>query len=594
MKIKKFFKRLFATVLVGTSIFSMTACRKSDKKEEGEPFVLEADAYDMGEATDKFLADMLDSALSSAKSFAVGKLKSFAIEKSIWAAKGILKSMGYEITEEKSFNDILLERLDDIKSEIVNLEGKIDWLTSSYSDSQYLTKYNEFIEEYRRVTSDVKVVYESLQVVEENIKAGSEKNLDADLNSLCSKIQGTSISRSDFDTQMTNLGNYFIGSTTSTEKLQTYSILNIAERFVCSQTPYKENRYEQIKEILADSITTYFISYVLVTMNYGRMLNSLGIKEIWMNSDYNVVAYTTAESSTIYLNCLEAQKDTFVQAYKGMIDGNLENAEAMTINNYNSNSILIAGYLSNVTKQYNAVAKLYYNFISKYETTETSHLTLSSSSQYTDRTVKTLAPANFLSTNAKGEVLVDYSKFGNISRSDFVAYAKTIEPYANVAESNGAKKSLTFKEYFVREGYKFPTNNASSVLVLGAAGGYKDYVTKNNGWGTFNDIAIYCVDLNQKISDFVKNNTFVIKHYGLYKSYKNNTCSKDDETWYVYQGKEETVDSHAYYMEMKAKTLGGSWTDRGGFPSAPTTYYTIIGLSTHPRNDTAGKSSISF
>lgn len=589
-------KRVISFIImlaVTASGILMYGCGSKQDDETSDDFVLEADSYDMADQEESLYDKLLSTALSGIGSGISNGISGVVSDISTWAAEGIIKSMGFSYYGENSYKQEVLGRLQNIESGIVSLENKVDWLTSTYSDHQYLATYQDFVKDYKKISTTVAVPYSLLLTSEENIKEGTEKNINSDLEAICSEIEGVSTTRSKLDEEVTDFGNYFIGSATSVSKLQTYSIFNIAERFVSTQTPYIENQYRKYTEIIADPYSTYYIAVSLVVLDYTKTLNEYGITKYWLDEEGNMIAYRVSEGDKVYINCRASQKSAFADKYNSLItDVDLNECEAQTINNYNAKAYMTAGYLANITKQYNAINKLFTEFIQKYTTSaENNYVNLTALGQKASLTVKTLAPSDFIEDDGNGKFGIKYGKFGNISKKDFIAYAKEIESYAVESNSDGSKKNLTFREFFEREGFKFPKNNQSSYLLLGAEKGKSDYSDwYNNGYKYENCIAVCTVDLNMKISDFVKNQTFSKVYYAKYvdKINVNSNCGpKYGEKQYVMESLSEGS-GRDFVRGMKiADGLNKSWKTDGGAWTSPVIYYTIDGLSSSPKTGTS-------
>lgn len=584
---------ILAVLMSLSSLTFLSACSNEDEKPEDESFTLEPDSYNMADDEDSFLDKVLETAISGIGNGISSGVSGVVSDVATWAAEGIIKSMGFSYYGEDSYKQEVLNRMQNIESAIVSLEGKIDWLTASYSDNQYLNQYQSFVTAYNELASEASVPYSLLMTVERNIEEGTEKDLNSDLDAICAAVQGVSSTRSKLDTMVTSFGFSFIGSSTSVNKLQKYSIFNIAERFVASQTPYLENQSAKFDEIIADPYSTYYIGVSLVILDYSRRLNDCGVTEYWLDQDGNMIAYRVADGNSVYLNCLSSQKAGFVKMYDAIIaDVDLNAAEAKTLNNYNSTAFMIAGYLANITKQYNTINQLYTDFVSRYSSTaEDGSLTLTSLGLKQTTTVKSLAPADFMQTNGNCEFAVKYDTFGNISKSDFINFAKTIEPYATATDANGKAKYLTFREFFEREGFRFPQNNSSSYLILGAEDGKADYDDLyNNGWAYKNCVAICCVDLNMTVHDFVQNESFTRVYYMLwiYKRDVGGTCgSKYEYDWYVAETNNSGTGIDVARNKKYAIALNSrDWKNGSGVNSRPFTFYTIFGLSNHPKTGT--------
>lgn len=592
---------LLSAVTLASAACGLSACSQ-DEPEEGTVVEIEDDSYDMA-ASDEGLGDkIVNLALSGIGSGISGGVSSVVSSVGSWAAEGIIKALGFQYYGDESFKEEVLSSLGEIKSEIISLEGKIDWLTSGFSDTKYLDQYSKFVDTYQSISKEINVLYKSLSLIEKNIEANEADNLDKNLADLCAEIKGSGSVRSDLDVELTKFGNYFMGSETSVDQLQQYSIFRIAERFVCSQTPYQENIYSKMQELVSQPYSAYYVGYSLVTLAYTYELGLYGVNEIWLDGNGDLIGYQMQDQAEnqAYLNCTSIGEQAFRETYQNQIAGTiLENATAQSVLNatYNGESVggklnLIIGYLSQITEQYNSNSKLYQEFIGKYAVNqEEGKLTLAALNQKAEKKISTVWARDILSVNkigSDGTIKINFDAFGNISMADFENFAQTILPYTHVQNSDGSKKDLTFREFFRREGFEFPSNNSSNYLILGAEIGVKDYDDYwNNGRKYCNAIAVVSVNLDMTVSDFVKNKNYVRIYYVMYCSKKNVSSScgpKFEESWSLTEGTIQNS-NHVNTIMFSTNDLS-TWTNTNYVK--PVQYFTIKGLSALPKTGIQG------
>ncbi len=181
-----------------------------------------------------------------------------------------------------------------------------------------------------------------------------------------------------------------------------------------------------------------------------------------------------------------------------------------------------------------------------------------------------------------GTIKINYDAFGNIHKDDFEKFASTILPYSYELNSDGSKKKLTFREFFEKEGFNFPTNKSTKYLILGAQKGLSDrdqYV--NNGYKYTKCIAVVSVNLDTVVEDFVNNKSYEYIYYAMYCSKVSvpSTCGpKFRENWYFVEGKTVGRD----YMNTLLFSTQDLSTWKNKLFSSPTEYLTIKGLSWNP------------
>ena len=593
---KKVLSVLLGGALAAAVCVGAAACADGDNTPPAEP---QRDAYNMAEGGTDLFGKIMDMALSGVQKGLSSGISSVATSVGNWAAEGILNALGFSYSGEDSYQSEVLDRLDKIESAIVSLEGKVDWLTSSFNDQQYLTRYREFVAAYQDLASVLHTPYSLLLTAEKNLEAGTEANLEGDIKTICSIVRGTAPTAgiSDLANKLNSFGYYFLGADSLVSQLGTASVFSIAERYVCNQTPYSENRYEYLTELLAEPYSAYYVGVSLAVLEYSYQLGECGIDGVWLDTDASLVGYRVGgegEAYTDYLNCIPSEETTFREEHAAAIEDTPlaeESVTAQTINNAGekgSTAHALCGNMSQLIGQYNRVNELYRDFTEKYTVDEQEgQLTLTDLNQKAKTTVRSVWGRDVLSVSSVsggGDFSVKYASFGNITKADFERFAQTIEPYAVTTDEKGGQKYLTFREFFEREGFSFPTNNKSNYLLVGAQKGVSDKSDwYNNGYKWQNSVALVYVPLDTTVHDFVQNKNYGYVYYGLRASKisVNSNCGpKFEERWYLAETTSQKL------------TEGYGATDISQL--CRYCFYTIDGLSASARTNTVSRGSLSF
>ena len=530
---------------------------------------------------------LLDFALGSVKTKIEGFVGSAVIDSATWVLKGIGTQMGFEFSNDENYNKIIAQRLVQVDEKIDNLDGKIDWLTESFSDSKYLTYYNNFMTEYRNLNDRINDLWRGFSNIEKEIKdpdsSFTKLELKKMIGQLNASIRNNEKGLSKLHTETNSLANNFIGSSTNTTALNKYSIINIVERFVNKSSPFLENRYFNFNEILAEPLSVLYQAANLTEIGYLYEMSEGGVKSVKYSKDNSIISYVADVNGqdVEYLNCKENDRANFNAKHEDIIKGHEEQYNAIPCKlmaNYNVELYQLDDRVKDAKNKYDAVAKLINEFKQdRYgsRSEEINQLYYEDGAiQKTNRFVRSINPSDFMVLHQyhPGQIIVDFRKFGSIKKGEFLKYAKTIERSALQEDENGSAKSLTFRELYEKEGYVFPTNTDTSLLLLGAENNHDITIQNNLMYNPqyMNFFDLMCLDLNSNVAAFNKNPSFVRVTYGLYR----HKGQKGWDAIELINNSVANIDSAPRSSHERLRY----WTRK------PTTYLTIDGLSVNPLN----------
>ena len=614
----KIFSVILGVGMTASLCLGMTACKDDEEEDLTQAIVIEEDSYDMFD-----VAGIANKIMGAVTSGITSGLTSAASSVGIWAAEGILNSLGFNYYGDNTFKQEVLDRLDKIEGTLEEIDGKLDSVLESLSDSRYETQYNEFYTSYQNMIDKISTPYMLLMEAEANIEHDpnySADNLNATVAIIANEVHGgtTGMLSSDLATQLLSFGHYFLGAETSVSSLGTYSLFNIAKRYVEAARAYQENRYELMEEFVAEPFSIYYTAFSLVMLDYTYRMGSVAengsyIESYLLGDDGSVIAYTAAPEEggegTRYLNCLPGGESVFASLHAEELAGTDYAAvtTGQSLGAQHPQASMLAGYQQQAIAQCKQIAKLYTDFMAQYETEGEDTLTIKNNSgdasavnkfsfdQHAKRQVRTVWGKDVLnvsSIGSSGDLSVKYGAFGDITKVNFETYAKSILPYAVGADGS----DLTFRQFLEQEGFKFPTNNSSSYLLLGAKqglGNKDDWY--NNGYKWQNCVARVYVDLNMKVKDFVNSPAYGEEYYMLWagkKSVSSSCGPKFEEVWYLAESSSSTKTPN-YRNFMTQDASGWATSDKYNYNN-PAKFYTIDGLSASDRTDTVGRNSLSF
>ena len=593
----------------------LTSCSDISSSNDSIPVAVEPDSYDMDGGLASIGSKLLDFALSAVSSGIESGVSSVVSPIVSSVIGNILDKIGFSYVSEEQFMQNVLDSLSNINAELEDINKKLDRLSSSFENENYRNIYTNFYSTYTELADFIDGPYKLLMDLEKDIEDKNATNIESQIDDLLIEINPSGLAASEIYTSLTNLAHCIVGDQTSIASLARDNIFEIVYRFAKLQNVYKENQLALFTDAIAAPFTAYSSGLKLASLDFSMKLDDFGIDQIYFApaidsqtkelSDTAVTVigyqYTSDGVSTVYRNCHNnsSDKETYEKYYGDLIkDTTLVEAEPLMINNISGNAYLIANNFSNMLSDYNQICELYDDFITTNGldkvTIDSSKRTLNAGGSYTqtaDKTIKTVWAKDILSVSEisdNGDISIKYDSFGNITKEDF---NKFVDDIYNVLQDD----DLTFKQFLSNEGFLFPTNNQSSYLILGAEkglGNYDDYY--NNGRKFKNCVAVTCVDINMKISEFVKSHNYNKVYYSLYceKHSVNSNCGpKFEERWYLFEGIGNSASDYIRNITYGTQDLT-NWN--ASIHNSPIRYYSITDLSNNPKKGTISRTKLSF
>ncbi len=593
----------------------LTSCSK-DPEEIGEPIYIEEDAYSMAAEGEDVSGKILSSALSligkGVSSGISSGVSSVATSVANWAVKGILKSLGFDYSNDNDFNKTVLNKLDGLESSMKDISKQLDALSDSVADSSRKESYNAFLKKYNELNGMIYANYSNLIDLEDAIVAKKQNiKVEEGIRKISNSINSSS-TRSELDKELANFAYLIVGNSNSIEALSNDNIFETVYMFSSKESVYLENRRASFESAIVEPFNTYKAGVELATLNYTVLLEDYGIEKMWYapavddgklsKTSITIIAYKY--EGTVYINMTNTAYEQYHALYADIFkDASLKDAEVQAMSLADTDAGAISKNLTAMLSKYNQIVALYDQFMEskKLNTVDinSSNRTWAGNNSFKQTaaaTVTTVWAKDILSVSeisGSGDISVNYGAFGNISKADFIAFATGID---NVLDND----NLTFKQFFINEGFNFPINNETSYLILGAEKGFKDYSDYyNNGYKYQNCVAICCVDLNTKIADFVKNNNFVKVYYTMYctkKRQNSNTCVPNvEEFWTLAEGTGDGKTNYVRSITYITQNLSTWSAYRSTYNyNKPIKYYSISGLSSSPKTNTVHRNSLSF
>lgn len=566
-----------------------TACGSKEEDSSGEyvePNVI-YEPYDYDAENDnKFaltttavLTMVKDKVLSTAKSKAtayVNKLGNKVVTKATdWLKSKLLYCLEIEPTPEppQYTSTDVYNKLTTIEGDIKDMKNSLDILKEQTNDNQYYIKYTAFVNNLSETKTYTETPFNSLETLN-----GMSEDSTTDYFALANSIETSLRGSGDYAVpieQQTELskkalayGNAILGDETSSSYLNNYGIFNIIRYFAQRETPWAHQRKDIEDTYLSSIIYTYRNTHALVIFDYAYQMSALGVEEIYLSPDGTVIAFKYGADGTNakwYYNAYPYQESDLTTKYATTFSNFSETPVSITDidSGIYSKLVFLFGYYRQHQAQYNTILRTFDEFTRKdnegYFVLETQNNRQyeadlfggssypngeSSSSRYPS------SSDSFISWDSNDkEYTIDFDKFKNCTKSEFLAFVDLIKPYAG-------DKSLY--DYLRFVGFQVPKVDGVNALALGIEtkkDGEYDNKTQSNARYPRNFI-VYWIDVNTKVKD-ISSSSFCKTWYSA-SLWMGGSCNNKPEWrnyWYMsnktlYYGGKESYSEPKYFLSL--------------------------------------------
>ena len=581
----------------------LTACgsQKDSLDEYVEPKVIfEPYDYD-AETDDKFaltttavLTMVKDKVLSTAKSKATAYAKNLGnkvvTKATDWLKSKLLYCLEIEPSPEPpqySSTDVY-NKLTTIENDIKDMKESLDILKNQVSDNQYYIKYTAFVNNLSDIRNYTETRFNSLETLN-----GMPEDSVSDYSELAKSIENSLRGSGDYSvpieqqteisTKALNYGNAILAEETPSTYLNSYGIFNIIRYFAERETPWAHQRKDIEDTYLSSIIYSYRNAHALAIFDYAYQISALGVEEIYLSPDGIVIAFKYSENGTNakwYYNAYPYQENELITKYKTIFDNFSETPVSITDikSGIYPKLVFLFGYYKQHQAQYNTILRKFDEFTrkdnEKYFVLETQNnrqyeIDLFGGSSYPSGKSYYGDSSNsgFISwdSNSK-EYTIDFDKFKNCKKSEFLEFVELIKPYAG-------DKSLY--DYLRFVGFQVPKADGLNALALGIETKKDDeYDNKLQSNARFpRNFIIYWIDINTKVNS-ISSSSFCKTWYSA-SMYMGGSCNNKPQ-W-------------RDYWNMSERTLkyGG-----GESYSKPKYFLSLHGLSTSSLSGKIGRGSI--
>lgn len=625
---KKMCALLLCCCMAGSSMSGLAACTGDETtKDDGSQNALPEvtyQQYDYSEDDSKFALS-----LSSIATFVTGKIvdkaKSTAMDfisdignkiwtkATDWLKNSLLYCLGIEPTPvepQYTINDVY-EQVTTINSEIKALKDEVEQLQQQTTTGHYVDKYNAFMSIYNAVVGTIEVPVTALEQI--NIMRSDDfaedsqvhSDYEAAAGSLEGNIRGsgnmaTPINQqTDLSRSVINLGKSMIGDSGITD-VDKDGIFSVIRYFSELQTPWQHQRKAIEDNYLATLIYTYQLAHSLVLFDLTYQMQKYDIGGVYTAADDGtVLAFQyPAEGGQWYYNAYPYAEASLRNEYSKEFDSFEEDGSPVTIHsltpemtgvggNY-SDLYYLFGYYAQHVSQYNTIMVKFNNYTREdIEGQLVLQKAIKSDGTYDEqsfpKSLTGMVSQDFISLNADDEFYIDFDKFNNCTKSEFLNFINIIKPYAS-------EKSLY--EYLSCVGFEIPRSGS---------GAYKNYfvlgVQKLNDFSRVDNyqhirpFLLYSIDMDAKVKDIGDDSFFTC----LWCTGAKWSGVCNDKKSYTHRA--EYYEGTTYYR-MPSLTVRAQyscditkWASKGGYPSYPY-FVSIPGLSKDSLSGTVGRGNL--
>ena len=609
MKIK-FTKKLLSLLLCVCMLIPMfAACgqnEEDDTLEYEEPEVI-YETYDYSE-DDKFaftatavMTMVTDKILSAAKDKATEYASEIgnkvATKATDWLKEKLLYCLKIEPTPEppQYTSTDVYNKLTTIEGDIKDMKNSLEILKNQTNDNQYYIKYTAFVNNFSEIRMYTETPFNSLETLN-----GMSEDSAADYTALAKSVEISLRGSGNYAVpieQQTELskktlsyGNAILGEETSSSYLNTYGIFNIIRYFAERETPWEHQRKEIEDDYLSYIIYSYRNAHALVIFDLAYQMDALGVEEIYLAPDGTVIAFKYSADGTNakwYYNAYPYQESTLTTKYATTFSNFSETLVSITDiePNVYSQLVFLFGYYGQHQAQYNKILRALDSFTR--EENETHFILATQDNRQYAKNMFGMYSQDFISMNDKDEFEINFDKFKNCTKAEFLEFIELIKPYA------GDKSLYDYLRYVgftipIVDGaaYRFDRNNIN-VLVLGIEK-LSDLDRKDNTQ-FIRRFALHVIDIDTKVKD-IGAESFIGWNICTYTTW-SGVCN-DKKSW------SHKVQIHSLNEKVHELFIGDNyscnwsdWSARGAGMRCPY-FISLNGLSVSSNSGTISRSSL--
>lgn len=622
---------LLCICMLTATVFSLSACKEDDPTlDEGWGALPEAqyEPYDYSNDDSKFALS-----LSGIASFVTGKIvdkaKSTALgyvenvgntiwtKATDWLKNSLLYCLGIEpepVVPQHTINEVY-DQVTAIQSDITQLKDDVEKLQQETTTGQYVTKYTAFMNVYNDIVETIKVPSAVLEKI--NAMRASEyedqAQLESDYNAAAKSLEGnirgsgTAATPVNQQTQLSasalRLGTSMMGNSGITN-VDKDGIFSVIRYFAEQQSPWQHQRKTIEDNYLATLIYTYQMAHSLVLFDLTYQMQQYDIGGIYTApDDGTVLAFQyPAENGQWYINAYPYAETFFRTQYADVFDAFEEDGQPVTVNSLTSDMTgedgdyadlsFLFGYYSQHVKQYNQILLMFNNY-TREDLGDVLVLQTANNGDGTyqekkfPKTLTGMEAQDFISFRNDHEFYINFDKFKNCTKSEFMTFIGYIKPYAG-------DKSLY--EYLSYVGFEIPraTFGRHKNYIPLAIEKLSDEKRKDNHQ-VISRFNLYSIDIDLKVKD-IGNNSF-------FKSYWHTTASwhgacNNKKSYSEHIGYEYTAQSHVsvYTRDPYSCNLsrygGGGYNAPGDWPPIIPYFISLPGLSDHSLSGTIMRGNV--
>ena len=606
----KFTTKLLSLLLCVCMLIPMfAACgqnEEDDPLEYEEPEVI-YEPYDYSE-DDKFaftatavMTMVTDKILSAAKDKATeyaGEIgNKVATKATDWLKEKLLYCLEIEPTPEppQYTSTDVYNKLTTIEGDIKDMKNSLEILKNQTNDNQYYIKYTAFVNNFSEIRMYTETPFNSLETLN-----GMSENSAADYTALAKSVEISLRGSGNYAVpieQQTELskktlsyGNAILGDETSSSYLNTYGIFNIIRYFAERETPWEHQRKEIEDDYLSYIIYSYRNAHALVIFDLAYQMDALGVEEIYLAPDGTVIAFKYSADGTDakwYYNAYPYQESTLTTKYATTFANFSETPVSITDIDPNvySQLVFLFGYYGQHQAQYNKILLAMDSFTR--EENETHFILATQDNRQYAKNMFGMYSQDFISMNDKDEFEINFDKFKNCTKAEFLEFIELIKPYAGDKSLYDYLRYVGFTIPRVNGmAYRFDRNNIN-VLVLGIEK-LSDLDRKDNTQ-FIRRFALHVIDIDTKVKD-IGAESFTGWNICTYTTW-SGVCN-DKKSWsHKVQIHSLNEKVHELFIGDEYSCNWSDWSGRGAGMRCPY-FISLNGLSVSSNSGTISRSSL--
>ncbi len=608
---------LLCVFIMMTTVIGLSACNNDDSaSDEGWGSSPEATytSYDYSDDDSKFALSLsgvatfvtnkiVDKAKKTAINYAEDVGNTIWTKATNWFKDSLLYCLGIEpepSVPKHTINEVY-DQVTEIQSDIALLKDEVDKLQKENTTGQYVTKYTAFMNVYNDIVSQIEVPATNLERI--NAMRASEYEDQTQLESdykaatmaLEGNIRGNGTAAVPVNKQtplselVLSLGTSMLGNSgiTSVDKDGIFSIIRY---FAELQSPWQNQRKTIEDSYLSTLIYTYQMAHSLILFDLTYQMQQYDIGGVYTAPDGTVLAFQyPADNGQWYINAYPYYEESFKTKYADKFASFSIDGQPVTVNSLTSdmtgesgdyaNLTYLFGYYSQHVTQYNKILRMF-NDYTRETVSDAIVLQITNNGDGTYKEMKLpksltgMESQDFISLDQDHEFSINFDKFKNCTKSEFLTFIGYIKAYAG-------DKSLY--EYLSYVGFNIPRATAArhkNYFILGVEK-LNDESRKDNSQ-IINRFNMYAIDMDLKVKD-IGNDSFykgywhtLAKWGGACNDKKSYTGKASYE--YTANGRVEFTMKDAYNCNLSRYGSGG-YSNRSDWPPIIPYFVTLPGLS---------------